>query len=112
MGVPSKEIGTFRHILLSEFHRGEKAAKVARNICAVYGDNSIGESTARKLFSRFKEDRFGSETPRSGRPSGFDEYCLTTLIHIDPRQCTRELVNVMNFDHSNAVGHLLSMGTV
>ena len=61
----------FRHILLFEFYRGAKAAVEARNICAVYGDNAIGESMARKWFSRFKEDRFDiSDFPRIGRPSG------------------------------------------
>ena len=88
----------FRLALLFEFNRG---AKVARNICAMYGDNAIGESKARKWFSRFKEDHFDiSDTPRSGRPSGFDEDRLSTLIHNDARQCTRELANVMNCDHS------------
>ena len=81
----------FRHILLFEFSRGAKAAQAARNSCAVNGGNSIGESTARKWFSRFKEDRFDiSDTPRSGRPSGFHEDRLNTLIHNYPRQCTRE----------------------
>ena len=43
-------------------------------------------------FSRFKEDCLDiSDTPRSGRSSGFDEDRLNTLIHNDPRQCTREL---------------------
>ena len=28
-----------------------------------------------------------SDTPRSGRPSGFDEDRLNILIHNDPRQC-------------------------
>ena len=46
---------------------------------------------------------------RSGRPSEFDEDHLNTLIHNDPRQCTRELANVMNCDHSNIVRHLHSM---
>ena len=55
----------------------------------MYGDNAIGESTERKWFPRFKEDRFNfSDTPRSGRLSGFDEDRLNTLIHNDPRQCT------------------------
>ena len=45
----------FQHILLFKFNRGAKAAEVARNICAVYGDNTIGESMARKWFSHFKE---------------------------------------------------------
>ena len=56
----------FYNILLFEFNRMAKAAEVARNICAVYGDNAIGKNTARKWFSRFKEDRFDiSDTPRS-----------------------------------------------
>ena len=76
--------------------KGAEAAEAARNICAVYGDNAIGERVARKWFSRFKEDRFDiSGTPCSGRPSGFDEDHLNTLIQNDPSQCTRELANVM-----------------
>ena len=68
---------------------------------------------ARKWFSRFKEDRFdNSDTPRSGRHSGFDEDRVNKLIHNDPRQCTRELVNVMKCDHSTIVRHLYSMDKV
>ena len=64
-------------------------------------------------FYRFKEDRFDiSDTPRSGRLSVFDEDRLNTLIHNDPRQCTRELANVMNCDHSTIVQHLYSIGKV
>ena len=78
--VPSGQLEHFRYILLFEFSRG---AEGARNICTVYGDNSIRENTSRKWISRFKEDRFDiSDTPRSGRPSGFDEDRLNTLIHI------------------------------
>ena len=44
----------FRHILLFLFNRGTKATEADRNICAMYGDNAIGESTARKWFSCFK----------------------------------------------------------
>ena len=54
------------------------------NICAIYWDNAIGEGMARKWFSHFKEDRFDiSDTPHSGRPSGFEETRLNTLIHND-----------------------------
>ena len=78
----------FRYILLFEFNRGAKAAEVARNICAVHGDNAIGENKTRKWFYRFKEDSFDiGDTPRSGRPSGFDKHRLNTLIHNDPRKC-------------------------
>ena len=67
----------------------DKAEEAARNICAICGDNAIGESMARKWVSRFNEDRFDSDTPRSGRLSGFVEDRLKTLIHNDSRQCTR-----------------------
>ena len=103
----------FRHILLFEFNRRAKALEAARNICAVYGDNAIGESTARKWFYLFKKYRFDiSDSQRSGRLSGFDEDRLNTLIHNDPRQCTRELANVMNCDHSTFVRRLYSMDKV
>ena len=86
---------------------------MTRNVCAVYRDNAIRESTARKSFSRFKEDRFDiSDTPCSGRPSGFDEDRLNILIHNDPRKCARELANVINCDHSTIVRHLHSMDKV
>ena len=57
----------FQHVLLIEISRGAKAAQGGRNIRAVYGDNAIGDSTATKWFSRYKEDRFDIDTPRSGR---------------------------------------------
>ena len=71
----------FRRILLFQFNRRAKVAKAARNICAVYGNNAIWDSTARKLFSRFKEDRFDISDPScSGKTSGFDEDRFNTLI--------------------------------
>ena len=98
-----------RRILFFEFNRGAKAAEAAINFCAVYGDNAIAESTGRKWLSRFKEDRFDiSDTPRPGRPSGFDEDRSQTFIHNYPRQCTRELPNVMGCDHSTILRHLHS----
>ena len=108
-----EKLENFRHILLFEFNRGAKAAQAARNICAVYGDNAIVESTAGKLFSRFKEDYFDiRDTSRSGRPSKFDEDLLKKIIHKYQRPCTRELANVMNCEHSTSVRLLYSMGKV
>jgi hypothetical protein len=36
----------FRHLLLYEFDRGSKAAEAGRNICDIYGEDSIAERTA------------------------------------------------------------------
>jgi hypothetical protein len=37
----------FRH-LFYEFSRGSKVAEATRNICAVYGEDSVAERTAQK----------------------------------------------------------------
>jgi hypothetical protein len=39
------------HFLLYELTRGSKAAEAARNICAVYGEDSVAERTAQTLFA-------------------------------------------------------------
>ena len=58
MECQMEKLEHFRHILLFEFNRGAEAEEAARNICAVYGDNAIGERTTRKWFSLFKEDHY------------------------------------------------------
>jgi hypothetical protein len=41
----------FRHLLLYEFNRGSEAAEAARNIYAVYREDSIAERRAQKWFA-------------------------------------------------------------
>jgi transposase len=75
----------FQHLPLYEFSRGSKATEAARNICAVYGEDSFAERTSQKWFARFKQGSLDmSDTPRSGRPFDFDEDLLNALIHTDP----------------------------
>jgi hypothetical protein len=58
----------FRRLLHYKFNRGSNAAEAARNICVIYGEDSIAEITAQKLFARFKQGNFDmNDTPRSGR---------------------------------------------
>ena len=74
---------------------------------------TMSSEIARICFPRFKEYHFDiRDSPRSGRPSRFDEDRLKTLIRIDPRQCTRELANMVNCDYSTIVRHFQSMGKV
>ena len=57
----------FRHILLFSFNQGCKAAKAARDICAVYGEDSMSERTAQYWFAKFKSGTFDiTDAPRSG----------------------------------------------
>ena len=82
----------FRHLLFFAFHRGQKAAETARDICIVYGEGVIGESTTRKCFAKFKNGNFDIDnTPRSGRPSEFDKDQLKGLLKVESRQTSFEL---------------------
>jgi hypothetical protein len=78
-----------------------------------YGDDSIAERTAQKRFACFKQGNFDtSDTPCLRQPYNFDEDLLNALIHVDPRQTTRELASEMGCDHATIVQHLKSMGKV
>ena len=58
----------------------------------VYGKGVIGESTARKWFAKFKNGNFDIEdTPRSGRPSEFDEDHLKALLKEESCQTSCKL---------------------
>ena len=89
---------------------GEISGGGQKHFLCVWEDNAIGNSTARKCFFNFKEDRFDiNDTPCSGGPYGVDEDRLNTLIYNDPSQCFRELANVMNCNHSTILRLLHSM---
>ena len=103
----------FRHLLLFSFNQGFTAAKAAREINLVYGENAMAERTVRKWFARFKEENFDLEdAPRSGRPTEIDEGQLNQLLHEDSRQTTRELAERMNCSHTCMENHLHLMGKV
>ena len=53
MGFQVKENEHFLHHLLFAFNQGSKAAKSARNICALYGDCAITERTAHEWRIRY-----------------------------------------------------------
>ncbi|KOC64196.1 Histone-lysine N-methyltransferase SETMAR [Habropoda laboriosa] len=103
----------FRHLLLFAFNQGSKAAKAARDICAVYGEGAIAERTARDWYAKFKNGNFDlKDAPRSGRPVEFDEERLNQLLHVNSRQTTRELAEKMECSHTAIEKHLHSMGKV
>ena len=52
MEYPGGKKQHFQHLLFFAFHRGQKAAEVAWDICMVYGEGVIGESMARKWFAK------------------------------------------------------------
>ena len=70
MEYPRGKKQHFQHLLFFAFHRSQKAAEAAWDICMVYEEDVIGESTARKWFAKFKNGNFDIDNmPCSGRPS-------------------------------------------
>ena len=111
MEYPGGKKQYFRHLLFFAFHRGQKTAKAAWNICMVYGEGVIGESTARKWFAKFKNGNFDIDnTLRTGRPSEFDKNHLKALLKEESRQTSPELAEKMNSDQKTILNHLHSMG--
>ena len=101
----------FRHLLFFAFYRDQKVAEAARDICMVYGEGVIGESTVRKWFSKLKNGNFDiDDTLRSGRPSEFDEDHLKALLKKKSRQTSRELAEKINCDQKTILSHLHSIG--
>ena len=100
----------FQYLLLSQFNCKVSVAEAAWNIQEVYGEDAMGESTAQKWFSQFKEGCFDlNNASYSGRISDFDEEHLNSLIHDNPHPSMRELADIMECYHSTIVRHLHSM---
>ena len=99
MEYPGGKKQHFQHLLFLAFHRGQKATEAAQDICMVYGEGVISESTARKWFAKFKNANFDIDnTLASGRPSEFDEDHLKALLKEESHQTSRELAKKINCD--------------
>ena len=100
----------FQHLLFFAFHQNQKAAEAARDICMVYREGVIGESTARKWFAKFKNANFDiDDTPRSKRLSEFDKDYLKAFLKEESCQTSCELAEKMNCDQKTILNHLHSM---
>ena len=92
MEYPGDKKQHFQHLLFFTFHRGQKAAEAAQDICMVCGKGVIGKSMARKLFAKSKNGNFDiDDTSCSGRPSEFDEDHLKVLLKEESCQTSCEL---------------------
>ncbi|XP_052834133.1 histone-lysine N-methyltransferase SETMAR-like [Octopus bimaculoides] len=100
-----------RVVMLFLFKKGENAAKTCKNICEVYGDDAVGESTVRRWFAKFKTGEFSLEDDsRSGRPSKLDEEVLKAKIEGNSNITTRELAKELEVSKSTAHEHLVKLG--
>ncbi|KYM76732.1 hypothetical protein ALC53_12827 [Atta colombica] len=58
-----------RYILQYHYDKGKNAAQTCEQICAIYGEDILSKSAARKWFAHFRAENFDvKDEPRSGRP--------------------------------------------
>ena len=105
-----------RHCMLFQFDSQENeknAAKAARSIRAVYGDDALDDSTCRRWFTRFSSgDRDLNEKERTGRPVEADDDLLEELLEEDPRRSTRELALMLSVSQPTVCNRLHALGKV
>ena len=64
----------FRHILLFYVRKDKKVTGAHKEICEVYGVNSLTEYTCQNMFNKFHSGDFSLKgDQRSGRPSEVDD---------------------------------------
>jgi len=71
-----------RYILQYHYDKGKNAAQACEKICAIYDEDTLSKSAARKWFARFRVGNFDvKDDPRSGRPitEKFDEIELVKV---------------------------------
>lgn len=102
-----------RACLLYEFKLGTKAAQAARNICKIFGENTVGDHTAQNWFKKFSSgDETLEDVPRSGRTSIINDEELEALINSDPRQTCLQLARRLNVNEETVRLHLHAIGKV
>ncbi|UYV72994.1 hypothetical protein LAZ67_10001418 [Cordylochernes scorpioides] len=91
-GISRRQKSLFSTFAFLRFSSRSKSSQAARDKFNVYGKGVIGERAAHKWFAMFKNDDLDLEdTPRSGRPSEFEEEHLKALLKEDGHQTTYEL---------------------
>ena len=102
-----------RYIMLNHFEKGWTAAQSFRDLTNTYGEGTIGESTVRTWFARFKSgDKDVEDKEGRGRPSELDDDALLEAVEQDESYTTRMLGEEFGVDHSIIVRHLLQLGKV
>ncbi|VUZ39365.1 unnamed protein product [Hymenolepis diminuta] len=97
MYTPNK--GHSRHILLFEFHKGNRASSAAKTLKDTCGNDVVDKETCRRWFSpsRFKKDDFRlKDEPRVGCSKKLNSEQLQVDIDENPTCTTRELSKTFN----------------
>lgn len=110
LGPPPSEM-QIRHCMLYEFNKGCNATQATKNICDVYGIDSLKVNKCQRWFRRFSTGDFDiTNNHRSGRPTELDNVHLKTMVEENPRQTIQEIAEKLNASRSTVHEHLKQIG--
>ena len=82
------------------YDKGKNAAQVCQKICAVYGEDILSKSAARKWFARFRAGNFDvKDEPRSGRSMNSLKCEIMVKVERDKHVSTVEIARELGIDH-------------
>jgi len=99
-----------RYILQYHYDKGKNAAQACEKICAIYGENTLSKSAARKWFARFRVGNFDvKDEPRSSQ-SITEKSEIIVKVERDKHVSTVEIARELSIDHKTVLNHLHKAG--
>jgi len=100
-----------RYILQYHYDKDKNAAQACDKICAIYGEDTLSKSAARKWFVRFRAGNFYvKDEPRSDRPITEKSDEIMVKVERDKHVSTVEIARELGIDHKTVSNHLHKAG--
>jgi len=85
---------------LYHYDKGKNAAQACEKICAIYGEDILSKSAARKWFARFRAGNFDvKDEPRSGRSMNSLKSKIMVKVECNKHVSTVEIARELGIDH-------------
>ena len=93
----------FRHILLFYFRKGKNAAKTAKKLHDVYGEEALKDRQCWNWFDKFRSGDFWlKDEQRSGRPNKVDDDQIKTIIESDRYVTVWEIEEMLKYQNQQS----------
>jgi len=90
-----------RYILQYCYDKGKNAAQACEKICAIYGEDTLSKSAARKWFTHFRAGNFDvKDEPRSGRSITEKSDEIMVKVERDKHVSTVEIARELGLQNS------------
>ena len=97
----------FRHILLFYFRKAKNAARAAKNLRDVYGEEALKDRQCRNWFDKFRAGDFSlKDEQRSGRPNEVDFDKIKAIIESDHHLTVQKIEEMLKIPKSTIVRHI------